>query len=351
MLTRTPLFPNPSINQQVIDQCRRICESKTFNRAEEDRQKKGDGIRITKDETNRLKNSEENRRFLNVLVDAWVKGEELKDLIVRERLNILDMDPQNSSMRKRSKQVRLALRTYYLGTQYEEAEGGSDSIEIGIDRGFNIDVWSRRGVTQQVSDVLSTYANVPASEVCARIESPNCATIRVCLTGFVELERWTPLLIDALKRSATIEFVLSHPKCDFLELRSASCKFDLEPILTTNRKSIKSIVRAAETQLRDEQQPTAKLGNFTLKWTNELIPLPYAQIDDAIYVSAFWRDRAIGDGPFFLLDASSNTGQFLIEQFRKVWKTAVEDKLWNVDIPTMKRKPSYDKSIEPQSEH
>lgn len=348
MPTRTSLSPDPSINQQVIEQCRRICESKTFNRAEEDRQKKGQAIRITKDETNRLKNSEENRRFLNVLVDAWVKDEELKDLEVRKRLKMSDMDPQNSSMRKRSKQVRLALRTYYLGTQYEEAEGGSDSIEIGIDRGFNLDVWSRRGVTQQVSDVLATYSHVPASDICARIDSPNCARIRVCLTGFVELERWTPLLIDALKRSVTVEFVLSHPNCDFLELRSASCrKLNLESIVTTNRESIKSIVITAEMELRAEQKPTAQLGKFTLKWTNELIPMPYAQIDDAIYVGAFWRDIAIGDGPFFMLDASSNTGHFLIEQFGKVWKTAKEDTLSEVDIPHMEKRPLYKKPLEP----
>ncbi len=350
MPTRALLSPNPSINQQVIEQCRRICASKTFNKAEEARQKKGESIRITKDEVSRLKNSEGNRRFLIVLVNAWVKGEELNDLEVRKRLSMTNMDPQDSSMRKRSKQVRLALRNYYLGTQYEEAEGNADSIEIAIDRGFNIDVFLRRDVYHQVSDVLATFPHVPASDITARIDSPACAHIRVCLTGFVELIRWKPRLIAALKRAVTMDFVFSHPKSAFVEQRAISLSHqkndlleerpdDIKSILADNRKTIKEIVSTAAAEIEAEQQSDTKLGTVTLKWTTGWIPLPYAQIDDAIYVGAFWRESAIGDGPFFLLDAFSPTGKFLSEQFGKVWNTAMLDNLSEADIPAM-TKPS-----------
>lgn len=338
MPTKTLLSPNPLINQQVIEQCRRICESKTFNKAEERRQQKGETSRIPSAENRLLKDSEDNRRFLNVLVDAWVNGEELKDLKVRERLKISDMDPENSTMRKRSKQVRLALRTYYLGTQYEEAEGRFDAIEIGIDRGFNIDVWWRRGVTHQVSDVLATFQHVPASDITARIDSSACAYIRVCLTGFLELKRWKLRLIAALKRGVKMDFVFSHPVSPFVEEREVSLSYrkrDLESILDDNRKIIREIVTTAALELQSEQQSDTRLGVFTLKWTNGSIPLPYAQIDDAIYVGAFWRDCAVGDGPFFLLDGSSPTGIFLYDQFSKIWDDAMVDTLRETARPGM----------------
>ncbi len=340
MSTKTLLRHNQLINQQVIEQCRRICESKTFDTAEEIRRKLERNTPLTRVDKTRLKNSEDNRRFLNVLVNAWVKGEKLTDLEVRKRLDITTMDTEDSSMRKRSKQVRLALRTYYLGTQYEEAEGGLDSIEIGIDRGFNIDVWSRRGVSQQVSDVLATYRDVPAYDICARIDSPTCTHIRVCLTGFVELKRWKPRLIAALKRTVTMEFVFAHPKSPFIELRATSLsqpQSDLEDILDENRKTIKEIISTAAQQLQTEQQPEGKLGAITLKWTDSAMPVPYAQIDDAIYVGAFWLKCAVGDGPFLLFDALSSSGKFYHDQFRQVWDKAMFDRLEGNEIPPMSK--------------
>ena len=239
-------------------------------------------------------------------------------------------------MRKRGKQLRLTLKNYYLGTQYEPAAGEADSIEIGLDRGYNIDVWSRKDVPQQMSDVLATYKGIPASDIYNRIDSANYAHIRVWITGLVEIDRWKALLTNALKRTVTMEFLLSHPKSAFLEQREAACK-DIQSIVTSNREAIKQIVRAAEKELRDEQQSTTQLGKCTLKWTSGWIPLPYVQIDDVIYAGVFWRDRAVADGPFFLLDASSPTGDSLTEEFQDVWKAAMEDSLQGNDIPAMRK--------------
>ncbi len=351
MRHRTRLSPSPSINQQVLLQCKTICESKTFNKAEEAHQKKGGAIRATKVEKARLSSSEANRRLLELLVNAWVAGERLTDLEIRKRWDLTNMDPEDSAIRKRKQQLRRALETYYLGTQYDPAEGARDSIEIGLRHGFKIDVWSRKDVPQQASDVLATYPHVPANDICARIDSPDCAHIRVCLTGLVELVRWKPRLIDALKRTVTMEFVLSYPKSEFVDQRAVSlshsqsdalderattCRNNLRSLLTSNRETLKEIVRAAEVELQAEHQPATKLGKFTLRWTNGWIPLPYAQIDDAIYVGGFWRDNAVADGPFFRLDASSSTGKFLNQQFGKVWDTAMEDNLLEADLPTMK---------------
>lgn len=351
MRPRTLLSPSSLINEQVLRQCKTICASETFNKAEEAQRKKTEVTRKTKFEKTRLSNSETNRRLLELLVNAWVKGERLTDIKIRERWNLKNMDPANSDMRKRKQQLQRALEIYYLGTQYAAAEGEADVIEIGLGHGFKIDVWSRKAVPQQVSDVLATYPHVPANDICARIDSLDCAHIRVCLTGLVELVRWKPRLIDALKRSVTMEFVLSHPESEFVDQRAVSlshsqsdalderattCRINLKSLLTSNRETLRDIVRAAEVELQAEHQPATKLGKFTLKWTTGWMPLPYAQIDDAIYFGGFWRDNAVADGPFFRLDASSSTGKFLNEQFGKVWDTAMKDNLLGTDIPTMR---------------
>ena len=336
MQTRTLLSPSPSINQQVLEQCKTICESKTFNKAEEAQQKKTGATHKTKVEKARLSNSEANRRLLELLVKAWVNGERLTDMRIRERWNLRNMDPANSDMRKRKQQLRRALETYYLGTQYVEAQGEADSIEIGLGHGFKIDVWSRKDVPQQMSDVLATYKGIPASDICTRINSANCAHIRVWITGLVEFNRWIKMLANAQKRTVTMEFMLSHPKSEFLEQRETACK-DIQSIVTSNRESIKQIVHTAKEKLPDGQQPTTQLGKCTLKWTSGWIPLPYIQIDDVIYAGVFWRDRAVADGSFFLLDASSPTGDFLTQEFLDVWKTtAMEDSLQGNDIPPMR---------------
>lgn len=351
MRPRTLLSPSSLINEQVLRQCKTICASETFNKAEEAQRKKTGVTRKTQFEKTSLSNSETNRRLLELLVNAWVKGERLTDIEIRKRWNLTNMDPENSDVRKRKQQLRRALETYYLGTQYVAAEGEEDSIEIGLGHGFKIDVWSRKSAPPQMSDVLATYSQVPANDICARIDSPDCAHIRVCLTGLVELVRWKTRLIDALKRSVTMEFVLSHPKSEFVDQRAVSlshsqsdalderattCRINLKSLLVSNRETLRDIVRAAEAELQAEHQPATKLGKFTLKWTNGWIPLPYAQIDDAIYVGGFWRDNAVADGPFFRLDASSSTGKFLNQQFGKVWDTAMEDDLLGADMPTMR---------------
>lgn len=337
MRARTLLSPSPSVNQQVLQQYKIICASETFNKAEEAQRKKTEVARKTKFEKTSLSNSETNRRLLELLVNAWVKGERLTDIEIRKRWNLTNMDPENSDVRKRKQQLRRALETYYLGTQYAAAEGEEDSIEIGLGHGFKIDVWSRKSAPPQVSDVLATYPHVPAKDIGERIDSADSgALIRVCLTGFVDMVRWGDRLIKALKRSVSMEFVLPHPDSEFVKQRAAACKIDINPILIANRETLRKIKSAAEAQLQDGQQSATKLGKLTIKWTSQWIPLPYVQIGDAIYVSAFWLDEAVGHGPFFFLDASSPTGDFLIRQFGKVWETAQEDSLLETDIPALR---------------
>lgn len=337
MRTRTLLSPSPSINQRVLQQCKILCASETLNKTEEAQRKRTGVTRKTKFERTSLSNSETNRRLLELLVNAWVKGERLTDIEIRKRWNLTNMDPENSDMRKRKQQLRRALETYYLGTQYVAAEGEEDSIEIGLGHGFKIDVWSRKAIPQQISDVLATYLHVPANDIGERIDSADSGTlIRVCLTGFVDMVRWRDRLIRALKRTVPMEFLFPHPNSPFVEQRAAACKIDIKSILVPNRETLLKFISTAESQLEEEHQPLTKRGKLTLRWTNGWIPLPYLQIGNAIYVGAFWRDEPVGHGPFFLLDASSPTGDFLIQQFGKVWETAREDSLLEPGMPAMK---------------
>lgn len=319
-----------------------MCTSKTFLEGEEVAPKKRETIRTTKaKEENADEDSSESgptlHQLFELLVNAWINGERLTDMEIRKRFNISNTEAGWSGIRKRAKQLRLALRHYYLGTQYDPAAGEADSIEIGLNRGYNIDVWSRKSVPQQASDVLATYQHAPVVNIGERINSADSdAIIRVCLTGFVDMVRFGDRLMKALKRSVPMEFLFPHPDSEFVEQRAAGCKIDIKPILVTNRETLREIKRTAETQLEEERQPITKLGKLTLRWTSGWIPLPYVQIGDAIYISAFWRDEPVGHGPFFLLDASSPTGDFLVRQFGAVWETASEDNLLEADIPAMK---------------
>jgi len=141
--------------------------------------------------------------------------------------------------------------------------------------------------------------------------------IKFSITGLDQTREWNDSLEAALKNGAKVEILLSHPECALVKLRSRAIGSDVTRLARETRDALKRL---------------RSLGNLTVRITSEFAPISYCQLNELIYFGMYWSHVSAGGGRVFLLDAGSDIGKFLTEQYDKLWMKAQLDDLTG-DVP------------------
>lgn len=160
---------------------------------------------------------------------------------------------------------------------------------------------------QDDCNVLATFTEMPREFIRELIESEDCTTIRIGTTCSVEIEPFATMFGHALRRNVTVQILLSHPHCNFLKLRGETTSRNLDKLVRDNLEALRKI---------------SPHPGLEVKLTPDAMAVTHTQIDRIIIFSPFWNGRAAAHGHHFIVQATSETGEFLGKQFNKLWTDA-----------------------------
>ena len=181
------------------------------------------------------------------------------------------------------------------------------------------------------NDVLQTFTSPAEAGLLQKVEQCQ-GNIKISVTGFAIMGRWSTALTQALRGGAKVEILLSHPECDFVKLRGVAIESNLAAMILANRQKLRDVRQVIQQEIERERQQgiqrdPEKLGNLTVRLTSDLISTNYCQLDGQIYFGVFWSRGSSLDGPFFSVRNGSATGTFLERQYDEIWNSAYADDL------------------------
>lgn len=165
---------------------------------------------------------------------------------------------------------------------------------------------------QEKCDVLATFKEIPRRLLCELMESKDCQVIKIGITGSVELENTaiSEALEKAIRRNVSVQILLSHPKCRFLELRSKKTGKNLEKLVLDNIAKLRQV---------------ALQGPLEVRLTSDAMSVAYFQVDTTVIFSPFWSQLSSSEGYQFATYSTLDTGKFLFEdQFKSWWDKATD---------------------------